>query len=358
MYRKFLLPMMLSLVSLAAFAQKTTITKADSNKLVIETAEGKTTIDMAGLSEMFKNMGAMEFKDWDFDDMDMCTDTPPTGDSSSLQEIVVVTTIKSDSGDYVEVITKNTKGEVKKVIRVPLDLVEDMGFDFENGDFVNKGKEPKPAKRLKNFESDWFAFDIGFNGLLHKGSPSMPTSLGNLELDPWRSVHVNVGIYQQKINLYRHYVNFVYGINYDNNDYRFSNDIDFRVDSLGTGIQYASRNTEGFKRNKLTTRFLTIPLALRFNFKPGSTRGGHITVGAHAGYRLTSFFKTVREDDGKRKNKLYDDFLLNNFRYGAFVKVGYGNVTLFGNYVFTPLFREGAGPELTPFSFGLSFGGF
>ncbi|MGV3598571.1 MAG: outer membrane beta-barrel protein [Bacteroidota bacterium] len=358
MYRKFLLPMMLSLVSLTAFAQKTTITKADSTKLVIETAEGKTTIDMAGLSAMFKNMEALGFENWDFDDMEMCADTPPTGDSSSLQEIVVVTTIKSDSGDYVEVITKNNKGEVKKVIRVPLDLVEDMGFDFENGDFVNKGKEPKPAKRLKNFESDWFAFDIGLNGLLHKGSPSMPTSLSNLELDPWRSVHVNVGIYQQKINLYRHYVNFVYGINYDNNDYRFSNDIDFRVDSFGTGIQYSGRNTEGFKRNKLTTRFLSIPVALRFNFKPGSTRTGHITVGAHAGYRLTSFFKTVREDDGKRKNKLYDDFLLNNLRYGAFVKVGYGNITLFGNYVFTPLFREGAGPELNPFSFGLSFGGF
>lgn len=352
--------MMLSLVSLTAFAQKTTITKADSNKLVIETAEGKTTIDMAGLSEMFKNMGALEFKNWDFDDMDMCADTPPTTDSTVEKEIVVVTTIESDSGDYVEVITKNANGDIKKVIRVPLDLVEDMGFDFEKGDFVNKGKSktPKPAKRLKNFESDWFAFDIGLNGLLHNGSPSMPTSLSNLELDPWRSVHVNVGIYQQKINLYRHYVNFVYGINYDNNDYRFSNDIDFRVDSFGTGIQYPGRNTEGFKRNKLTTRFLTIPLALRFNFNPGSSRGGHITIGAHAGYRLTSFFKTVREDDGKRKNKLYDDFLLNNLRYGAFVKVGYGNVTLFGNYVFTPLFREGAGPELNPFSFGLSFGGF
>lgn len=350
--------MMLSLVSLTAFAQKTTITKADSTKLVIETEEGKTIIDVGALSEVFKTMKPLEYDNIKFKTLITHNDTPPTIDSVSDNEIVVVTTIESDSGDYVEVITKNNKGEVKKVIRVPLDLVEDMGFDFENGDFVNKGKEPKPAKRLKNFESDWFAFDIGLNGLLYKGSPSMPTSLGNLELDPLRSVHVNVGIYQQKINLYRHYVNFVYGINYDNNDYRFSNDIDFRVDSLGTGIQYTSRNTEGFKRNKLTTRFLTIPLALRFNFKPNSTRGGHITVGAHAGYRLTSFFKTVREDDGKRKSKLYDDFLLNNFRYGAFVKVGYGNVTLFGNYVFTPLFREGAGPELTPFSFGLSFGGF
>jgi hypothetical protein len=97
---------------------------------------------------------------------------------------------------------------------------------------------------------------------------------------------------------------------------------------------------------------------LRFNFNPTKHRSGHITIGANAGYRLTSFFKTVWEDDGKRKTKKYDDFLLNNFRYGAFVKVGYGNITLFGNYVFTPLFRDTAGPVLNPFSFGLSLGGF
>jgi hypothetical protein len=37
--------------------------------------------------------------------------------------------------------------------------------------------------------------------------------------------------------------------------------------------------------------------------------------------------------------------------------VGYGNVTVFGTYSLTPLFREGQGPIVRPWTVGLCLSG-
>lgn len=259
----------------------------------------------------------------------------------------------TDTSGYVEIVIK--EGNKKKVYRFDDEF---KGWEEEcEGCETDSASKPK-SRRNKNVETDYLVLDLGINSLLFNGNPSLPPSLSNLELNPWASLHVNVGIVRQRVNLSKHKLWLEYGINYDNNDYRFANNIDFKVDSTGNDISYASRQTEGFVRNKLTTRFVTVPLGLHFETKPNDRRhSAHFTVGMHAGYRLTSFFKTVREDEGKRKTKVHDDFLLNNFRYGAYVKAGYGKFTVFANYIFTPLFREGTGPELNTFSFGLVLGG-
>ncbi len=356
MTKHFILPLLILLLSLSVFGQGKT-DAVIGNGVSIHTNETTTIIEIKEGSKLMESL----YKIPAFQDMMMAADTPPV--DSSKFETVEIKTIESDSGDLVEIIIKDKNGNIKKVVRISEDMVDDYDFDFKARNFIErrrKGNDPKATPTHKNVESKWWSLDIGLNGLMYKGSPSLPSSLSNLELDPLRSVHVNVGIFQQKINLYKHHVGLVYGINYDNNDYRFSNNINLKVNEGGDSITYDKRDPQqvGFDRNKLTTRFLTIPVALRFDFNPNKKRGGHITIGAHAGYRLTSFFKTVRFDEGKRKTKLRDDFLLNNFRYGAYVKVGYGKLNLFANYVITPLFRENTGPELNPFSFGLTFGGY
>ncbi len=354
MTKHFILPLLISLLALSVFGQgKTKVELGDD--ITIVTDDIATTIKIKEGSKLMESL----YKIPAFQDLMMSIDTPPV--DSSKFETVEIKTIESDSGDLVEIIVKDKNGNVKKVVRISEDLMDDYDFDFKAQNFIDRRhRDPKATPRHKDIESKWWALDIGLNGLMYKGSPSLPSSLSNLELDPLRSVHVNIGIFQQKINLYKNYVGFVYGINYDNNDYRFSNNINFKVSESGDSITYDKYNPQlaGFDRNKLTTRFLTIPVALRFDFNPNKKRAGHITIGAHAGYRLTSFFKTVRFDEGKRKTKLRDDFLLNNFRYGAYVKVGYGKLNLFANYVFTPLFRDNVSPVLNPFSFGLSFGGY
>jgi hypothetical protein len=47
----------------------------------------------------------------------------------------------------------------------------------------------------------------------------------------------------------------------------------------------------------------------------------------------------------------------NKNRLSGMVRVGYGHFSLFGSYQFTPLFKEGGGPVVRPFSIGLTLSG-
>ena len=351
MKRIFLTPLLVLLSALIVNGQKNT-----EKEPTAKTKSNVSTIELSASDNLLTTLIKLDKVDnLKFDFEPMATDTPP---NDSI-ETVVIKTIKSDSGDIVEVIIKDGKGNITRTLRIEEDLWDD--FDMDSKDFSFKGKrfKVKPKKKHKNLETDWFSLDLGFNSLVHNGSASLPPRLSNLELDPLKSLHVNVLVFQQKLNIYKNYVGLVYGVNYDNNDYRFSNDIDFKGNNSGDSISYNKIQTEGFDRNKLTTRFLSVPLAVRFDFNPNKRRGGHITIGGHAGYRLTSFFKKVSfEGRDKIKTKVKDDYLLNNFRYGSFVRVGYGMFNVFGSYVFTPLFRENTAPEFNTVSFGISFGGF
>ena len=64
-------------------------------------------------------------------------------------------------------------------------------------------------------------------------------------------------------------------------------------------------------------------------------------------------------------NTIINDYLmkeaskrfLNKTRVSGMARVGYGNFSLYGSYSFTPLFKDGLGPEVRPFSIGLTLSG-
>jgi hypothetical protein len=80
-----------------------------------------------------------------------------------------------------------------------------------------------------------------------------------------------------------------------------------------------------------------------------------IGFGGYAFYRIDSYTKLVTRADNKDKTRNHSNFYLNNFRYGARVLVGVGDVDFFVNYDLNELFAENRGPKLNAFSFGLSF---
>jgi hypothetical protein len=48
---------------------------------------------------------------------------------------------------------------------------------------------------------------------------------------------------------------------------------------------------------------------------------------------------------------------MNSIRALATMRVGYGNVSLFGTYSLTPVFKEGFGPKLSTWTAGVSISG-
>ncbi|HRK26181.1 MAG TPA: outer membrane beta-barrel protein [Chitinophagales bacterium] len=114
------------------------------------------------------------------------------------------------------------------------------------------------------------------------------------------------------------------------------------------------------KRNKLSTTFFDAAFELRFRTDPNKVnKRFKFAVGARAGYRLDAHTK-YRGDDlagsGREvfvKTKLIPN--LNRFRYGLTARMGYANFNLFAYYSLSKMFEKDKGPEITPFSVGISF---
>ena len=82
-----------------------------------------------------------------------------------------------------------------------------------------------------------------------------------------------------------------------------------------------------------------MPLIPYIAFKKGNFVE-YIGAGGYLGYRLGSHSKTKTEDGGK-KEKEFNNFYLNNFKYGLTFQLGLHNLPdIFVNYDLNPLFKD------------------
>ena len=101
-------------------------------------------------------------------------------------------------------------------------------------------------------------------------------------------------------------------------------------------------------KSMLIVNYFDLMAELRFSTNPEDPgRSFKISIGGKIGARMTSQTKVKYRDSGAVVQKTKNDFDLNDFRYGAFVKVGAGSFSVFAHYNFSPLFTPGVGPEKT-----------
>jgi hypothetical protein len=175
-----------------------------------------------------------------------------------------------------------------------------------------------------------------------------------MDLNTGRSWVINLNFAQYSLGFGTSHIGLLTGLGLEFGNYFFDNDNSIHevddyimVDSLDGNIT----------KSKLSTTFLRVPLILEVQF-PKTIRSHRVflSAGIVAGLKLGSHTKVVYKDDGgKNKDKNRDDFNINPFRYGLTARLGYGNVSVFGDYYLNSLFVKDKGPELHPFSIGLSF---
>jgi hypothetical protein len=117
-------------------------------------------------------------------------------------------------------------------------------------------------------------------------------------------------------------------------------------DTLG---QINWSNSMSTKKSMLTMTYLDVPLELRFSTKPEDpARSFKIAIGGRVGYLLNASTKVRYKENGDiKKLQNHQDFNLTRLRYGAHMKVFFGNFALFGYYNLTPLFKANKGPAGT-----------
>jgi hypothetical protein len=128
-------------------------------------------------------------------------------------------------------------------------------------------------------------------------------------------------------------------LGFEFNNYRFDNDITIqKVDGIivEDATSYVDVN---ISKTKLATTYFTVPILFELHI-PVRNDEFRIVTGVIGGVKIGSRTKVVYKDDG--------------FRYGLTARLGFEDVNLFANYYMTTLFEKDKGPELYPFSVGIS----
>jgi hypothetical protein len=128
------------------------------------------------------------------------------------------------------------------------------------------------------------------------------------------------------------------------------------------------KDTNHFDKYKLVNVFMELPVELRFCLNPeNSDKSFKVALGLKVGVQVDSHTKGKRwvdkagkvlpgfDDKYVQKNK--DKYFFNGNRLVGTLRAGYGNLSLYGSYQVGSLIKDGLGPQVKPFSIGLTFSG-
>lgn len=122
-------------------------------------------------------------------------------------------------------------------------------------------------------------------------------------------------------------------------------------------------DTNHFKKTKLATAYLEAPIEFRYSADPLNGNGLKAAIGVKIGTLLSAHTRNSKFEN--KSNTVINDYVmkesskrfLNKNRLSVMGRIGYGHFSLYGSYSFTPLFRDGLGPVVKPFSIGLTVSG-
>jgi hypothetical protein len=123
-------------------------------------------------------------------------------------------------------------------------------------------------------------------------------------------------------------------------------------------------DTNHYKKYKLVTTFLEAPVELRFSSNPMNNRKSiKAALGVKIGTMVSAATKgknlqnrtndVINSSIQKEKAKRY----FNTTRFAVTGRLGFGNWSAFGAYQVNAFIKEGFGPDVRPFSIGLTLSG-
>lgn len=212
------------------------------------------------------------------------------------------------------------------------------------------------SKKPKKFKGHYQGLDFGFNDFMNSNySMSLSGADQFMELNTARSGTFGLNFLQYSFGIVGNQFGIVTGMSFQFTDYFFSGNNNIYIDSLGN---VAERFFDDFDliKTKLSATYLQVPLLLEVQFPNTKRRKRvYLSAGVVGDAKLGSHTKVVyREDGNRQKDKIKGDFNLRQFRYGITTRLGYKALNLFAVYYPNTLFEENKGPEIYPFTIGIS----
>ncbi len=187
----------------------------------------------------------------------------------------------------------------------------------------------------------------------------LPKNYEFLDLTMSKSINVKVNFLEQNFNLIKNHLGLVTGLGLEYCNYRFDNNVILEKVDNKLGGFYDESQDRDYKKSKLVVNYLNLPILLEYQTNAHDNLNSfHIAAGVTGGLRIGSHTKIVYSADKENKDKVRDDFYLNPFKMDLTAKAGWGILNLTANYSLTKLFKTDKGPELYPFTVGITLANF
>ncbi len=289
-----------------------------------------------------------------------------------MKTILVLIAISTISGSILAQNDTLTQGKSKKdttkitVGRKEIKIVDtDQGTDIKvydknrkNGEAHDTGYHEIKKCKTKGFAGHWAGIDLGLNNYVNKDhSVSLKGNDAFMSINSDRSLSVSINFFQHSIGLIGNNFGLVTGLGVEFNNYFFDHNNNITKDSMDV-IVSKPYDPVHLDKSKLEATYLVVPLIFEVQFPGHVSRSKRfrLSAGVIGSLKLESHTKVEYKDSNrKQKNKDHDDFNMNFLRYGFTVRAGLNKINLFANYYPVSLFEKDKGPELYPFSVGLSF---
>jgi Outer membrane protein beta-barrel domain len=226
---------------------------------------------------------------------------------------------------------------------------------FSQTDSTHKKKKDWSKISLSNRANDHFLVQLGFDGwaqapdtLKIKGFSHSVNVYFMLDFpfktDPRFSVGLGVGIGSSNIKFDKQEVDII---------------------NTGNNLPFPNKaDTTHFKKYKLVSAYAEAPIELRFTADPeNSDKSWKLALGVKVGALLNVHTrgKTLLNSTGGTVNSIVlkenSKRFFNGTRFCGTARIGYGHVSLFGQYQINTFIRDGLGPAVHPYSIGLTFSG-
>ncbi|WP_301923515.1 outer membrane beta-barrel protein [Ferruginibacter sp.] len=135
--------------------------------------------------------------------------------------------------------------------------------------------------------------------------------------------------------------------------------------STGTLLPFSNLDSSNyFKKYKLATSFLEAPIELRYTVDPSNeAKSWKFALGVKVGTMVNVHTKgkTLVNKSGSTllsyTEKESRNTYFNTTRLAGTARVGMGHFSVFGAYSITSFLKDGAGPSIRPYQFGLTISG-
>jgi len=241
---------------------------------------------------------------------------------------------------------------MKKILSVCVCAL--LAFTLSAQENPEKKPKKKTAQVPANRANDHFVVQLGYTNW--SGIPDSITKSGlsksinayfmldyPFKTNPKLSIGIGLGIGSDHITFTKTYV----GIKDLTPTFQFTNQSD----------------TNHFKKTKLATSYLEAPIELRFTSDPSTGKGFKAALGVKVGTLINAHTRNTKFQN--KAGTSINEFVMkesskrffNKTRISATARFGIGHISLYGAYQFTALLKDGSGPEVRPYSIGISLSG-